>query len=142
MPKYPLILSSLLLATACASHTKDIQTAYVSPMQYSDYSCEQMSAEMQRISARTSQLTGQIDEKASRDSVQMGVGLILFWPTLFFIDGDGPEATEYARLKGEFEALEKTAIQKDCGLQIDKLRPKPPEKPKKQQNAYPTSRQR
>lgn len=45
-----------------------------------------------------------------------GVGLILFWPALFFIDGDGPEANEYARLKGEHEALQKASIEKKCGL--------------------------
>lgn len=50
----------------------------------------------------------------------MTVGLILFWPALFFIDGDTPQAQEYARLKAEFDALEQAAIQKECGLKIDR----------------------
>ena len=47
----------------------------------------------------------------------MGVGLILFWPALFFLEGgDGPEAQEYARLKGEREAIERSSIKKKCTL--------------------------
>ena len=46
---------------------------------------------------------------------QMGVGLVLFWPTLFFLEGgDGAEAAEYARLKGERDALEQAYTQKKC----------------------------
>jgi len=47
----------------------------------------------------------------------MGVGLILFWPTLFALEGgDGPDAGEYAQLKGEYEALRTNSVQKRCGL--------------------------
>jgi len=45
----------------------------------------------------------------------MGVGLVLFWPALFFLIGDDKKE-ELARLKGEYEALEKIAIQKDCNI--------------------------
>ena len=52
----------------------------------------------------------------------MGVGLVLFWPTLFFLEGgDGPEASEYTQLKGEFEALRINSVQKKC--EIDALSP-------------------
>jgi hypothetical protein len=45
----------------------------------------------------------------------MAVGMILFWPALFFLEGgDGPQAAEYGRLKGERDALERVAIQKKC----------------------------
>jgi hypothetical protein len=46
------------------------------------------------------------------------VGIILFWPALFFMEGDGQNAAELARLRGEFETLEKVAIQKECGLEF------------------------
>jgi hypothetical protein len=60
-------------------------------------------------------LRGQLDENATGDAVARGVGLVLFWPALLFMEGDGPEAQEYAHLKGEYEALQQTAIQKKCG---------------------------
>lgn len=58
------------------------------------------------------------DEKATSDAVATGVALVIFWPAAFFVKGDGPTAAELGRLKGEFEALEKTAIEKRCGLQF------------------------
>jgi hypothetical protein len=85
-------------------------------MQYQSYDCQQIIAEQQRVSARVSQLAGEVDDNATGDAVATGVGIILFWPALFFIDGDGPEANEYARIKGEHEALQKASIEKKCGM--------------------------
>jgi hypothetical protein len=48
------------------------------------------------------------------------VGVIVFWPALFFIEGDGQNAAELARLKGEYETLEKIATKKDCKLEFRK----------------------
>lgn len=56
----------------------------------------------------------------------MGIGLLVFWPSLFLLEGgDGPEASEYARLKGTYEALRTVAVQKKCSLEI--LPPSPEE---------------
>lgn len=50
----------------------------------------------------------------------MGIGLAVFWPALLFLEGgDGPEATEYAQLKGEYEALRQNSVQKRCGIVAD-----------------------
>tara|TARA_E500000178_G_C16845548_1_gene672653 strand:+ start:411 stop:530 length:120 start_codon:yes stop_codon:yes gene_type:complete len=35
-------------------------------------------------------------------------------PALFFIGGTKEQEAEYAQLKGEFNALEKVSITKDC----------------------------
>jgi hypothetical protein len=57
-----------------------------------------------------------LDKKADNDAAQLGIGLVLFWPALFFLEGgDGPEANEYSNLKGEYEALRKVAVQNKCG---------------------------
>jgi hypothetical protein len=44
-----------------------------------------------------------------------GVGLVVFWPALFFLAGDDQKEA-LARLKGEYEALQAAAIRKDCGF--------------------------
>ena len=45
----------------------------------------------------------------------MGVGLILLWPSLFFLEGgDGLQANEYSRVKGEQDAIEQLMVQKNC----------------------------
>lgn len=138
----PILLASAFALSACAKSTKEIPAQYISPMQYSSNTCKQIEVEMQTVSSRVSEIGAQVDRTASNDSAKMGIGLILFWPTLFFLDGDTPQASEYARLKGEFDALEKAAIQKNCNIQVE--RPKVPEqaKPKEEEPAYPSQNTR
>ena len=111
-----MVLSSMLL-TACAKTTKEIETAYVSPVTYKNFDCEQISAEMVRVGDRANTLAYQVNEHAENDETAMAVGLILFWPALFLLEGDSPQAMEFANLKGEYDALENTAKEKECGLE-------------------------
>ena len=48
----------------------------------------------------------------------MGVGLVLFWPALFFIKGDKQSAAELARLKGELDAIQQASIMHNCGITV------------------------
>lgn len=140
MKKTALIALALLATTACAKHANEIPAQYVSPLQYQDYSCKQISLELASLSRRVSELGGQVDKTASDDAAQMGIGLVLFWPVLFALDGDTPQAQEYGRLKGEFEALEKAAIQKNCSIDFDAVRPKTAEPKEREPNLPPNKR--
>lgn len=74
---------------------------------------------LERVTNRANELHGRLKKLAEDDSAQMTVGLILFLPALFFLEGgDGPEAAEYARLKGERATLVKIAVEKDCGRDV------------------------
>jgi len=118
MKKFLALLTTTLLI-GCATQPKDLPTAYVSPLQYQNYSCDQISMEMNRVSRKVNELRGDLKEEADNDSAQMALGLIIFWPALFFLEGgDGADAAEFSRLKGEFEALENISIQKSCGIQV------------------------
>ena len=119
-----IVAASLL--TACASNPENITAAYVSPGQYNSYNCAQLREEASRVSVRAAQITGAQSSKASSDAVVMGAGLILFWPALFFIKGDGTTAAEVARLKGEMEAVEQASIHKKCGIHFQRAEPKQP----------------
>lgn len=129
------VMVSAMILSACAKSTNEIPAQYVSPMQYQSYSCQQLEAEMMAVSNRVQEIGGQVNKTASDDNAQMAIGMVLFWPALFFLDGDTPQAAEYARLKGEFDALEKAAIQKNCGLHIERPvipAPQPANPPAKQ----------
>jgi hypothetical protein len=121
--KYPALAFALPALSGCAHSTDEIPTQYVSPLVYEDYNCNQIAGEIERINRRVNQLAASIDKNAQGDAVAMGVGLILFWPALFFIDGDSPDAHEYGRLKGEYEALEKASIRKNCGYEFPEIAP-------------------
>ena len=104
----------------CASRSGNVAATYVSPMEYSGYSCEQIRARMRSVSSGVMRVSGQQDDAASRDAWATGVGLVLFWPALFFITPDD-QSDQLARLKGQYEALEEAAIQNNCDV-ADELR--------------------
>ncbi len=106
----------LCFSSACASSSKNISAAYVSPIQYDSYSCDQLRLEYVRINSKLLEVSGRQDSAATRDAIGMGVGLILFWPALFLLAGHKGNPEELARLKGECEAIEVCAIQKNCLL--------------------------
>lgn len=124
---------AIVCATGCATNPKKIDAAYVSPLKYKDYDCDQIAAEMDHIGRRTNELFHSLKKASNNDKWQMGVGMILLWPVLFALEGgDGPEAAEYARLKGEYEALRQMAIEKKCNMEC--LSPSPDELLKAEKN--------
>lgn len=133
-------LLAIFILSACAQKANKIQSTYVSPLQYSDYSCKQIKGEISRVGRRMNEVAGVQDKTASDDSVAMGVGLVLFWPALFFIDSSD-QRVELGRLKGEFEALEQVAIQKNCTVaqEIQAVREAEAERIKSQQVERKTS---
>lgn len=99
----------------CATASKDISATYVSPTQYMSYDCQQIGAETQRLQARYAELGGRLDQAASNDKAIAGVGIILFWPALFALGGTKQQEAEYARLRGEYDAVSQASVQKRCG---------------------------
>src|SRR5262245_45170124 len=110
----------LFIATGCATKSTDIAPAYVSPTLYSNSTCPQLAEEARRVSARAALAAGVQDQKRSSDQVITTVSVIVFWPALFALNGDGPQAAEVARLKGEMQAVEEASNQKNCGFQFQR----------------------
>ena len=111
------LVSVCVVIFSCASNPDDIQAAYVSPLQYASFDCNQLSQEMGYVGQRTNVLYQNLRQERNADNWQMGLGLLIFWPTLFALEGgDGPEATEYAQLQGEFEALRVNSVDKSCNI--------------------------
>ena len=109
------VLVLLAFAWGCATPPDQISPSYCSPALYQDYSCEQINQELNRVRRKVIEVTNQQQSEATKDAVAFGVGMVLFWPALFFMIGDDKKA-ELARLKGEYETLEDLAIQKECAM--------------------------
>lgn len=123
---FALVSAALFAAgqlAGCATASKDIAAQSVSPLQYQQYDCAQITAEMQRVHTRATQIAGRLDEAASNDKAITGVGIVLFWPALFALGGTKEQEAEYARLKGEYDALQQVAIQKKCSGAIPEAQP-------------------
>lgn len=114
--------------SSCASKPTDIEAAYVSSTLYESLSCERLREEATTVSARAIAASGVQQKKADNDAVAVGVGLVIFWPALFFAKGDGASAAEVARLKGEMKAIETASIKNNCGIRFEDPTAKPAKK--------------
>jgi len=112
------VATSWIVITAflagCTTAGKDVTATYVSPIQYSNFDCDQLRQELLRINGRVNQMTGRLDESASNDKALVAASLI-FWPTLFFLGGTKQQEAELSRLKGEYESLQTASVTKKCG---------------------------
>ena len=110
----------LLLVTSmtvsCAKKAADIKPSYVPPTYYKNHTCDELIDELFRVNAEINALAAEVDSHARKDKVKTGAGILLFWPTLFFLKGDSREAAEYSRMLGEKEAIEFMGRQKGCAL--------------------------
>jgi len=119
------LVAGLFLA-ACATQPEEIGAAYVSPLHYRSFDCQQLEMEAERVSRRTRELYLSLKGEADADEAQMAVSLILLWPAIFWLEGgDDYRAMEYSRLKGERDAIERTSIQKKCALEFQPFVPPP-----------------
>src|SRR5258708_36622905 len=116
----------VVLSTAlagCASSSSDITPAYVSPVAYQGYTCQQLAQEAQAVSTRAATLSGVQDSKRTSDGVATAAAIVVFWPAAFFVGGDKQTAAGLAQMKGQMVAIEQAANAKRCGIQFQGPRP-------------------
>src|SRR6266705_7004700 len=104
--------------SGCASSAADIAPAYISPVAYQSYTCQQLALEAQAISTRAATLSGAQDSQRTKDGVATAAAIVIFWPAAFFVGGDKQTAAELAQMKGQMVAIEQASIQKKCGIQF------------------------
>lgn len=104
-----------LFLSGCATAPENISGRYVSPAQYSGYDCSQIQQELQRVESRVLEVSKQQQKKANNDKVAMGVGMLLFWPALFFL-ASSDQKEELSSLKGTYDALSQAAIINKCSI--------------------------
>ena len=114
-------IGAVLLQTACATAPDRVQANYISPIEYSNLSCDQIRSELVRVSDHVRIVSGEQNQDHTRDAVAMTVGLAVFWPALFFMSGKGHQE-ELADLKGEYDALDHAAVERNCSV-VQELHP-------------------
>lgn len=122
MKKFVAVTLMAAQVAACATAPDKISGSYVSPAMYSGYDCVQLRAEMQRVAYKVDEVTGAQRSKARNDEIAMGVGLIIFWPALFFIGMGSDRKAELQSLKGSYDAINEASIMHKCGLADEPLR--------------------
>jgi hypothetical protein len=102
----------------CASSSAEVTAAYVSPVMYQQYTCQQLAMEAQAVTARAGAVSGAQDQKRSNDTLATAAAVVVFWPAAFFVGGNGQTAAELAQLKGQMVAIEQASIAKKCAIQF------------------------
>jgi hypothetical protein len=115
------ILGIVVLGAAlggCASSSADTTPAYVSPVAYQGYTCQQLALEAQSISTRAASLSGAQDSQRTKDQWSTAAAVVIFWPAAFFVGGDKQTAAELSLMKGQMVAVEQASIAKKCNIQF------------------------
>ena len=116
------VLTALSLA-GCASKAADVTPTYVSPIQYQAFTCPQLAAEAQRVSAAAVAASGAQDSQHTKDAMATTAAIIIFWPAAFLVQGDKNNAAQLAQLKGQMDAIQEESIVKNCGIQFQQAPP-------------------
>jgi hypothetical protein len=111
------------LAGGCASRAVEVHPLPTDPATFTDWSCVRIQDEIDVVQRRAVDVAWDVDERAGTNVMALGLGLTVFWPALLAMRPDGPEATELARLKGRFEALNIASRQNHCPPPPDTLAP-------------------
>lgn len=101
------IVGSLVVAAAlvgCATAPEEIVPRYVPTDQYEDKTCRELSVIQGRLVNQIRIAEAAQRQAQQRDAAMVATSALLFWPAMFFIEGDGATAEELARLKGELDA--------------------------------------
>ena len=109
----------------CASSSAEITPAYVSPVIYQSYNCQQLAMEAQAVSTRAASLSGVQDGQRTKDQWTTAAAVVIFWPAAFLVSGDKQTAAELGQMKGQMVAIEQASIAKKCGIKFE--RPPQPE---------------
>lgn len=116
--KFVSILVIVAFVTGCATAPNRISPAHISTLQYQGCTCNQLRQELLLTNRKLSEASVQQQKEATKDAIAFGIGMLLFWPALFFMIGQDKEE-EVARLKGECVAIESAAIQKECNISAE-----------------------
>jgi polygalacturonase len=107
----------------CASTSAEITPAYVSPVIYQGYTCQQLSLEAQAVSTRAASLSGVQDSQRTKDQWTTAAAVVVFWPAAFLVGGDKQTAAELAQMKGQMVAIEQASIAKNCNIKFENRPP-------------------
>ncbi|MBI1328117.1 MAG: hypothetical protein GC136_10825 [Alphaproteobacteria bacterium] len=108
--KHLFLFLSLLLLAACET-APESDPSYISPTHYQNYNCNQISAEMQRVSTKLEQATS-----VDSTNQMLGAAVAIFAISKGRGISGGGENVELKRLRNQYDVLEQTAIQKECHL--------------------------
>mgnify|MGYP001380895690 CR=1 FL=1 len=113
----------VFLLQSCATAPDQIGARYISGATYYSYECNKLRQLATQKYERIRELYSVLEANADEDIGKVAVGTILWFPSLFQLEGDGPEAEEFARIKGEYTAMKNVLDNNLCQSSGSNLTP-------------------
>ena len=112
------LLCLLIVLASCTTAKKasEVKAVYISAAQYTSMSCEELFDIAEEIRFRTPALARAVDQSRKKDKTVEQVGMWLFWPAVFFLEGNADEQSALALAKGQLEAIRSAGIKAKCGV--------------------------
>lgn len=129
------VAASIALA-GCAQRTHEIQSAYVSPKEYSEHTCEQLAEERGAIIAKAKEIGDLQEENADADAAFVAGFLLISMPLLIGTAFTKDRADEFATLKGKYEAVDRAQYEKNCDVDDETRRQAFYSKPEKKEPEF------
>tara|TARA_B100000287_G_C20555318_1_gene750171 strand:+ start:619 stop:1065 length:447 start_codon:yes stop_codon:yes gene_type:complete len=118
MLRITIIVFALLVG--CATPPANIQPTYTPTSKYFNYTCDQLNRMMQEKYSEINKLYKILEDRSSEDFANATVGYLLWFPSLFEIQGDGPETRRYASLVGEYKSMQEVVNSGSCRIAYEK----------------------
>ncbi|AYQ57341.1 hypothetical protein MS2017_1662 [Bathymodiolus thermophilus thioautotrophic gill symbiont] len=109
-----LAMASTIILTGCNRTSSEVIADYVDGYKLTSMSCSEIRNELSYLQQRANEAAGIVDEKGKSQDGKDIAAFLLFWPALFLIDDNKPEARRYAQIKGEYEAAKRAYSRKGC----------------------------
>jgi len=110
-----LLAASPIVIISCASASKDVETMDVSLDLYRSQNCNSLAYELAQLNKRKNTIAAELDKKASNDQ-GTALGAAWFLPAAVALGGNKEKEQEYARIKGEYDAVVQVGAEKQCNL--------------------------
>lgn len=131
-----IVFLMFFLVYGCAGRTP----VPVAEYQYGDdnKSCNHLKSELSQMNVDIDKKNTSVTNSSVKNGVLVGVGLILFWPALFFMDLSDSDRVEFEALQKRYNALTRIAADKNCGIDIKpiEIQPVKIEPPQKYSESY------
>jgi hypothetical protein len=84
------------------------------PAEFAQWPCGRIGDEIDATQYRAARLAWQVDRRAGRHIVELGIGLSVYWPALQALLPDGPDSQTLARQMRRVESLQGAARAQGC----------------------------
>ncbi len=110
------IFLALISVFGCSTAQKsgDVQAARISIAPYLSMDCKSLATEQNSLLDQARALGAQVDSEYDSDKGLEVVTWVLFWPAVFWMDGNAESAGRLSSLKGQLEAVQEAQKINKC----------------------------